>query len=96
MIVANENNILLGKCFPIYIIRHSTVEVCSKTLLVTQHVTQNGSVLFGCTAIDKKHMNSKLQMFATVFVFNTEVVTNSYISYYDEEHRGTEEILAFQ
>jgi hypothetical protein len=35
-------------------------------------------------------------MFATVFVFNTEVETNSYISYYEEEHHGAEEILAFQ
>jgi hypothetical protein len=59
-------------------------------------LTQNSSVLFSCTAIDKTHMTLKLQMFATVFVFNTEVETNSYISYYEEEHSGTEEILAFQ
>ena len=59
-------------------------------------MTQNGSVLFGRTAIDKIHMTSKLQMFATIFVFNTEVETNSYISYYEEEHSGAKEILAFQ
>jgi hypothetical protein len=35
MIEANENNILFGKCFPISIIEHSSVEVCSETQLDT-------------------------------------------------------------